>query len=146
MANVTLCKAILDGNMQTLNAIISVGVADINSVDSGGYSALILASEKGHVDAIKTLIEGGSNVNYAILAGPGVYLENIGMTALMGACMEGMKDAVKVLLDANADVFHTRSNGSTALSISIQFKHTAIIDMLKAHIAQRDTKLEGSSK
>ena len=106
----------------------------------------MMASKNDHVDAIKALIEGGSNVNYAALACPGIPLEAVGSTALMLACMEGMNLAVKALLDANADVFLTTANGFTALSIAIQYKHPAIIDMLKAHISQKDTKLEGSSK
>ena len=68
------------------------------------------------------------------------------MTALMYACFNGMKESVKALLDANADVLYTTANGSTALGVAIHYKHPAVIDMLKAHIAQRDTKLEGSSK
>ena len=85
-------------------------------------------------------------MNYAMIAGPGVPFVMVGMTSLMFACVKGMKDAVKVLLDANADVFLTTADGRTALSAAIYSKHPAIIDMLKAHIAQRDTKLEGSSK
>ena len=70
----------------------------------------------------------------------------LGMTALIGACACGMKDVVKILLDANADVFHTLHNVESALSCAITMKHPAVIVMLKAHIAQKDTKLEGSSK
>ena len=34
----------------------------------------------------------------------------------------------------------------SALDYAIRKQHPAVIDMLKAHIAQRDTKLDGSSK
>ena len=69
-----------------------------------------------------------------------------GVTALIWASQQGHAEIVKALLSANADVLHTAADGNTALDAAIRNKHTAIIDMLKAHIAQRDTKLWDSSK
>ena len=60
----------------------------------------VVVSQYGHVDAIKALIEGGVNVNYAVLAGSGVHLEAVGIIALMCACAKGVKEAVKALMDA----------------------------------------------
>ena len=101
-ANLELWIASSNGNMQALNAIISAGVADINSVDSSGFSALMPASQYGHVDAIKALIEGGSNVNYVILAAPGVPLVNVnvGQTALIIAAQNGHSMAIQILVAA----------------------------------------------
>ena len=111
--------------------ILVAAGANVNHVKKSGASALI---------------EGGSNVNYAVLAAPGVSLESVGATALMGACFMGMNLAVKALFDANADVFLITARGESALGVAVDYKHPEIIDMLKARIAQRDTKLEGSSK
>ena len=128
-ANEELRIASRDGNMQTLNAIISAGVADVNSVSPEGYSALIMASVNGHVDTIKALIEGGVNVNYATLAAPGVPLDGVGYTALLCAAQNGHSMAVKILDAAGANVNHVKKTGHSALIMASQNGH---VDAIKA--------------
>ena len=86
--------------------ILVAAGANFNHVKKTGESALMLASKNCHVDAIKALIEGGSNVNYVILAGPGVPLDSADTTALTYAAQYGHSVAVKILIDAGAYVNH----------------------------------------
>ena len=97
-----------------------------------------MACQEGHIEVVKVLIEASTiNVNYAIPAGPGIDSNNEGLAALFAASENGHVEIVKALLDANADFLHTLPNGDSALDIAIHFKHSAVIDMLKARIAQR---------
>ena len=127
-----------------MKVLISAG-ANVNHTSKDGNSALIFAIQKGHVQIVQVLIEAQADVNYAVPAN--IFApDHEGMTALMYASGKGHAQVVKALLDANVDVFHIAAHGATALDFAIHFKQPAIINMLKAHIAQRDTKLEGSSK
>ena len=133
-----------DGHAEVVKVLVSAG-ANVNHSSKDGFSALIWACQEGRIRIVQALIEAQADLNYAIPAN--ILMPDCkGLTALVYASIKGYTNVVKALLDANADVFHTDSNGATALDFAIEHKHAAIIDMLKAHIAQRDTKLEGSSK
>ena len=139
-----LICASIEGHAEIVEVLVSAG-ANVNHIKKDVFSALIWASQEGHIQTVQALIEAQADLNYAM---PANILEpqTEGATALIYASEYGHTKVVKALLDANADVFHTAANGFTALSIAIHFKHPAIVDMLKAHIAQKDTKLDGSSK
>ena len=91
----------------------------------------MIASQKGHVDTIKALIEGGvENINYAIIDGPGIPLVNVGATALIFAAQNGHSIALKMLVDADANVNHVKKTGLSALIMASQFGHVDAINAL----------------
>ena len=65
-----------------------MGGEDVNA-DNVGFTAVMLASQGGHLDCIKYLVrEGGADVNAA---------DNVGRTAVMEASHRGHLEAVAYL-------------------------------------------------
>jgi uncharacterized protein len=78
-----------------------------------GMTALMLASENGHINAMKLLIAKGSDVNIK---------NNYGSTALMFASQNGHFDAMELLISAGSDVNIMNNYGWTALILSLRCK------------------------
>ena len=93
----------------------------IEKVHFGGYTALMLASQTGHTDVAKLLIEAGADVNAQ---------DNNGETALMLVSDEGHTDIVKMLIEKGADVNAQTNDGQTALRIASQEGHTEVAQLL----------------
>jgi hypothetical protein len=70
-----------------------------------GSTAVMDVAENGNVECIRTLIEGGANVNYA---------NTNGKTALMVAGWNVHVEAIKALIEAGADVNQARTDGRKA--------------------------------
>ena len=61
-----------------------------------------------------------------------------GWSPLYIASVEGHAEIVSVLLEAGAEVHHKNSRGLTALDMAIILNHTAVIALLRDHIAQTE--------
>ena len=81
------------GNIEVLRELISQHT-DVNTRDSKGYTALIIACYNNKLAAAKLLLEAGADVN----AKYGDY------TVLMDAAESGYSETVKMLISAGADV------------------------------------------
>lgn len=81
------------GDIRKINSLLSN--VDINYKDSGGDTALILASMNGHIDIVKILIEKGANIKDTNI---------VGETALMLASMNGHKDIVELLKKKDTNI------------------------------------------
>jgi ankyrin repeat protein len=79
---------------------------------------------------VDILIEAGAHVNYA--------RGNGGCTALFVASQEGHIDVVRSLLAAGADPRLALHNGLMALDSAKHNKHTQIVALLEAKIAELD--------
>ena len=77
--------------------------ADVNMARINGYTALMFAAQKDHVEVVATLIKANADVNMA---------RSDGVTALMIAAQNGH---VKVV-----DKLKARSNSETALMSTTQ--------------------------
>ena len=84
---------------------------DVNLQDKDGSTLLIHATENGHLEITKYLIEANANVNLQ---------RNDGTTALMFAAQIGAIEMAKYLIEANAYVNLQRNDGSTALMFAAQ--------------------------
>ena len=123
--------------MQSLGTLISKGAADINHVyhDKECFTALMLASVKGHHLAVKALVEANADVNYDVPFSS-LYPDNEGYTALMYAAQFGFVEVIKVLVSAGASVNHVGKSGHTALILaSMNGHHLAVKALIEANAA-----------
>ncbi len=98
---------------------------------SNQETALMRASAKGYTDAVRVLIEKGSDVNAQ---------DKWGKTALMRAAFEGKADTVIALINAGADVNIQDENGETALMKAAHWGRTEVVYHLLA--AKADVNLQ----
>ena len=76
------------------------------------------ASEHGHLEVVKSLLEAGAAVDQA-----GCY----GITPLLMASENGHLEVVKALLDAGADVSRAGDSGATPLITATQNGHLDVL-------------------
>ncbi|CAI8045386.1 Ankyrin repeat and MYND domain-containing protein 2 [Geodia barretti] len=84
--------------------------ADVNQMEQGGLSPLMMCCEQGKSEMAKLLLDSQAN--------PNLQQSNTGYTALMFACKGGHLDTVKVLMEHGADPLIRNSAGVTALGVA----------------------------
>jgi hypothetical protein len=80
------------GHVEVIKLLLDRG-AEVDRVDSNGFTALGWACRKGHVEVIKLLLDRGAKVDRA---------GSDGSTALRRACHGGHVEVVKLLLEHGA--------------------------------------------
>jgi len=112
-----------------LDANASVNVVRGGSSIGSGETALIAASEGGHVDCVLLLLEAGASLEAKSKVG----------TALMHAIEGGHVSILEMLIEAGANVNTLSSDGRTALVISRQRlkKNIRMVKMLQDAGAKR---------
>src|SRR5258708_8292037 len=112
--------------------------AGVSVADLRVETALSHAAEHGDVEFVALLLKKGASPNTHNL--PDTHNSSFlnppvksayGRTPLMNATNFGHSEVVRLLLRAAADVNARDSNGSTALSLAIKYKHPEIAHMLK---------------
>ena len=83
--------------------------------------ALLIASNQGHLDVVRLLLEAGSDKNLA---------DDHGATALIVASNQGHIDVVRLLLEAGADKNLANNGGRTALTLASASAHDDIAQLL----------------
>jgi ankyrin repeat protein len=111
-------------NLNKLNPVL------INSLNENKTSPLILACYRGNIEVAKFLIENVKDINYNSDMG----------TALMAATYKNQPELVKLLLDKKANPNLTDANGTTALSLAVQFKNNELVKLLLDHKADKTIK------
>ena len=92
--------------MNEIHGCIKAAV-DLNVASKDGKTALMWASERGHEDVVRVLVDARADVDAA---------NERGETALMYAAEGGHEGAARLLIDARADVNREDNQGCTALS------------------------------
>jgi ankyrin repeat protein len=141
-----LALACENGSAPVIEALIDAGA---NPEGSGtGEPPILVAARTGNVDAVKTLVAHGANVNaiedwrgqtalmwaaaddhaaavHALLeSGSDVHARSKGgFTALLFAARQGALDAVRTLLDGGAAIDDALPSGSTPLAVAISALH-----------------------
>ncbi|CAG2199669.1 unnamed protein product [Mytilus edulis] len=93
----------------------------VDLCNRAGESALLLASQNGHCDIVKLLLEKNANVDQCNSAGE---------SPLYKACQKGCIDIVKLLLERNLNVDLFDNNDCSPLLQSNQKGHTDILNLL----------------
>lgn len=102
-----LFEAAREGDQASLNTLIASGV-EVNFEKNGGWTALMWAANRGHLECVRRLIIAGANVNQAT--------ELFSKSALMIAAHEGRVECVRVLIAGGARIDFCNRYGETALS------------------------------
>jgi ankyrin repeat protein len=109
-----------DESTEKLQELLESG-AVINSADSGGETALMLAAENKNKHATQRLIDNGADINAR---------NEEGETALMIAAENGASDVVCTLLDEEADPNIRDNDGETALQKASDAGHADIAGLI----------------
>lgn len=133
-----LLTAAATGDAPAIRAELAAGTP-VDTRNTKGETALLIATHQNHLDAARTLIEAGADVNAkdAIADSPYLYagarghleilrltldhgadltsLNRFGGTALIPAAERGHVDTVATLIAAGVDVNHVNKLGWTAL-------------------------------
>ena len=127
-------KATVRGNFHdTMAKILLQAGSDADRANSHGDTALMIASQKGHIAIAEALLQAGADVDKA---------NSYGDTALMRASLHGHSDIVELLLQAGADVDMVNKGGATALMTAIGDGRTidARVAALSARVMEARTK------
>ena len=108
----TTCKL-----TDVVQAFVSAG-ADVNLLEHGGHSPLIMASQEGHTDVVQPFVSAGADVNLQ---------EHGGHSPLIMASQEGHTDVVQAFVSAGADVNLQEHGGHSPLIMASQEGHTEIV-------------------
>ena len=102
-----LIQVAISGSARILKLLLDAG-ADHGLVDSDGFTALISATQEGHLDCVQLLLAAGADANQA---GP------LGLTPLMKAILNRRSDCFRALLPVS-NLLATNRMGRNALHIS----------------------------
>ena len=115
-----------EGFNEVLGLTLAAG-ADVASTNRYGGTALIPASEHGHVDTVRILIDAGVPVNH---------VNNLGWTAMQEAILLNsggprQQEVVRLLLAAGADPEIRDPEGRTALRNAERLGFTEVANLLR---------------
>jgi len=113
-----LCELVVDGNIQSVSDVTARDPAYLNKKDKDGMTCLHWASDRGHRDLVKLLLDRNSDPNIQ---------DSLGNTALHMACQTGQEEIVYLLLESKADVSLCNEDGESAASLlTSEFPHFSI--------------------
>ena len=118
------------GTLSEIQDIYKQNPEVINSVDENNSTPLILACYRGNIEVAKFLIKYVKDINYGSDMG----------TALMASTYKNQNQLVKLLLESKANPNTTDANGTTALSLAVQFKNVELVKLLLKFNADKTLK------
>lgn len=145
------------GNLGVVRKILGAG-ANPNMRRQDGATPLMLASEEGHTEVVRALLEHGADANAArtdigaralLFASQNGHLEiaklllqrgadvkakaNDGKTALMAASLDGHVEIARLLIEKGAVVNETKEDGFTPLMLAALDGHVEVVRLLLIH-------------
>src|ERR1041384_1437559 len=118
-------NAAFKGDLAEVNKLIK-READVNAVNSGGFTPLIAAAEKGHQKIVALLLTHGAEVKQATT--------DNGTTPLIVAVEKGYRKIVEMLLTHGSLVKQaTTDNGASPLYVAAQQGGRDIYALMLAH-------------
>ena len=117
-----------EGNLPTVQALLTAPDIDIDAKKTNGATALIVAVDNRKDDAVKALINKGANVNTA---------DNDGWTPLIFAAKHGHLPTIQALLSASDIDIHAKNpDGKTALHVAAVRDKDHVVKVLIDHGAE----------
>ena len=123
-----LCCAAGAGNLDMTQLLLDHN-ADPNLRDSSGLGPLKLAASSGQTAMVELLIEGGADIDATHPAS--------NRTALHFACLYNKPDCVAALVRNGCDATTKDSQGNTGKQLAEMKGHTAVLDRLRAVVAEQ---------
>lgn len=117
-----ILNAAKHGDSETLTELLDEG-CDVNTKDENGWTPLLLASTKDHVEMVELLLDRSAD--------PELATEKDGKTALMWAVGEENIEIIRLLIDKGADINAKGKFENTALRIAKRRKFNDIIELLQ---------------
>ena len=117
----TLLDFAENGNLDAMNTELSSPYSDVDMTDKWGQTPLYKSSRKGHLAAVKLLLDAGADVNKS---------DNGGYTPLHESSYAGHKEVMKALLNKGADVNKRANSGDTALHRAAMQGHADVVKLL----------------
>ena len=99
--------------------------ADVNIADVNGNTPLIVASELGHNEVVRTLIEAGAQIDST---------NNVGKTALMACVSKGGKEIALMLIDAGVNLYVKDNKGKLYGDYALDAGHQEMITVISERI------------
>lgn len=100
-----------------------MSLSAINSKNSSGHSALMLAAYHDHYEVCRYLLSMGADPHSIDLGGN---------TILMGVAFKGHLEIAQLLIQNGADLDQKNQKGQTALDFAQMFGRTEMVKFLKA--------------
>ena len=119
-----LFNAVLQGNLEVVQTILSCREEDVNITDAFGQTALFAAIWQDNVEVVQALLNHGVDVNVT---------DKEGQTALFAAAEGGNVEVVQALLNHGVDVNVTDKEGQTALFAAVECGNVEVVEALLSH-------------
>ena len=110
-----------NGDLQSLQELVSNNPDCINMQDEKGFTPLILSGYNNHPLIVEYLLNHKANQSLADAAGN---------SALMGVCFKGYLDIVEQLLKYDPPINQRNLQGACALTFAVSSNHTDIALLL----------------
>lgn len=115
--------SVIHGEVEPVQCLIENG-ADMNAPDEKGFTPLIAAAQRGHIDIAKYLLAKGADPNAA---------DRNGMTPLIFAANRGHREIVQYLLESGAGIENPDNEGTTPLAFAVFSRQFGIVKLLVEH-------------
>ena len=124
------------GNLKAMQNLVEAGANINKKVGEESLTALMVASERGHVELVRYLLNSGASIDARDSTIRGA-------TSLHIASESGHAEVVRVLIEAGASLNMTLDNRSTALYLACRNGEIGVVDVLLR--ARADINLSNDS-
>lgn len=117
--------AVSQGDINGMDSLLEEGSANskniVNARNKKGDTPLVIASDKGNLEAVKLLLEYGADLSLK---------DTNGDNALIRAAKKGHLDVVEELLFRKANINSVGQHNSTALMVAVENGHLRVVKLL----------------